>query len=363
MPRPLLTEVCLRLSLPPPAQCGIPTGYASTLSLLNDNYVFYWTLSSSNTTIDAAITAKTSGWVGWGVSQAGTPQMPGSEAVVGHSTRGTAQSYRLNGRDASLFQDISSQVPLSNTSACTYSSGGSTWTLVKFTRSLTGGNNAMSLTSTVPMVAAYGSSTTLNQHASDSRTTFSANLFTGSGTVSNAVPNGYRIAHGALMFIGFSFFLPFGVFVSRYTRSLIGENWFILHIVSQLAGYFIAFAGFVIALWMVKGQHFKTKAHAQFGISIIVAGVVQIAIGFFRPHVTPLGEKRTRVRFAWEIIHRCLGLLIVVVAFVTVFLGLGQYGAHYGWFIGYAIYVALWLVGGIILEVRLRANARKPTII
>lgn len=289
--------------------------------------------------------------------------MPGSEAVIGHSTRGTAGSYRLAARDASLFQSIDSTIPLSNTSACTYTSGGSTWTLVKFTRSTTGGSNPMSMTSNVPLVAAYGTTTTLNEHPDNARTVFTVNFNSGSNTVDNGVSDGYRIAHGAIMFIGFTFFLPAGFFISRYSRTLIGENWFVLHIVSQLAGYLIAFAGFVIALWMVKGQHFKTKFHAQLGVSIIVAAIVQIALGFFRPHAAPQGEKRTRTRLIWEMAHRFFGLLIILIAIVTVFAGLGQYKAPYGWYIGYGFYVGAWVIAGIVLEVRKRAKERQPTVL
>lgn len=308
-----------------------------------------------------AITAKTNGWIGWGISQAGTPDMTNAEAVIGHSTRGTAKSFLLAAKDSSQFQDIDSRIPLTNTSACTFNLEGSTWTLITFSRSVSAGNNAISLTSNTPMIAAYGDSTTLNQHSSDARAGFSVNLNSGQGgTVSSGVPDGYRIAHGALMFIGFSFFLPLGAFISRFSRDLIGENWFILHIVSQLTGYFIAFAGFVIALWMVKGNHFKTKVHSQFGIAVIVAGVVQIAIGFFRPHVTPVGEKRKPIRFAWELIHKIFGLIIISIAVVAVFTGLRQYGAHYGWFIGYGIYVGVWIIAGIILEIRRHSQERKP---
>lgn len=219
------------------------------------------------------------------------------------------------------------------------------------------------MTSAVPMVAAYGSSTTLNQHAGDARTLFTVNFDSGSNTVQRTVSDGYRIAHGAIMFIGFTFFLPAGVFISRYSRTLIGENWFILHIVSQLSGYLIAFAGFVIALWMVKGQHFKTKFHAQLGVSIIVAAILQIAIGFFRPHAAPEGEKRTRTRFVWEMIHRCFGLLIILIAVINVFAGIAQYDAPYGWYIGYGFYVGAWVIAFIVLEVRKVAKERQPTVL
>lgn len=146
--------------------------------MLDGAYVLYWTVNLDTSTLDMTITAKTNGWVGWGVSPEGTPEMLGSEAVIGHlsSPASTATVYRLNQRDASQFTNITSQIPLNNTMACTFTNGGATWSLVQFSRPLTGGNNPISLTGQTAMAIAYGSNGILSQHASNARTPFFLDL-------------------------------------------------------------------------------------------------------------------------------------------------------------------------------------------
>lgn len=138
----------------------------------------YWTMDVEAGTLDMTITAKTGGWVGWGVAPTDSLGMVDSEAVVGHLTSpaSTATVYRLVQRDASQFVNITAQIPLSNTNACTFTSGGATWSLVKFTRPINGGNNPISTTGETGMVIAYGSNGILSQHATNARTPFRLNL-------------------------------------------------------------------------------------------------------------------------------------------------------------------------------------------
>lgn len=288
--------------------------------------------------------------------------MAGTEAIIGNSNRGDAQVFRLGSHEMSSFAPIDSSIPLTGVSACTYSDSGTTWTVVKFTRSLNSGQNKLFTDKATSIAVAFGSSTTLAQHSSSNRAIAQVNFVTGSitGEKKQIADKNYKIAHGALMFIGFTVLLPIGFFFARFGQFTIGESWFLLHLIFQLVGYAIAFAGFVIALWMVRKAHFKTKAHAQLGVSVVIAAVVQIALGFFRPHHAAAGEKPTTIRKVWLWIHRCFGIIIMIVAVISVFFGLHQYGVHFGWYIGYAIYVGLWVVLGIVLEIRQRFVKRKP---
>lgn len=320
-------------------------------------------MSADKTMISVAMSAKTSGWVAWGISPSGSPGMVGTEAVIGHTSSGDANVYKLGAYDTSQFSLIGAVIPLTNVSACTYSDNGATWTVAKFARSTATGQNPISLTKPTSIAIAFGSSTTLSQHSSSNRATLSMDFSTNTIVPDSKTPAAtkYKIAHGSLMFIGFSVFLPIGLFLARYGQLSIGEIWFVAHILTQLVGYFTAFAGFVIALWMVHGAHFKTKAHSQLGVSIIVAAVVQIAIGFFRPHKAPDGEKITTARKIWFWIHRILGFVIIIIAVITVFFGLHQYGGiHYGWYIGYAVYVGLWIILALALQIRQAFFRRKP---
>jgi hypothetical protein len=344
-------------------QCVAPTGYAFSKSLLGDAFQFHWTINYTDYSVKIAYEARTSGWIGIGVSKETPPAMVGSEAVIGLvSGSSSIHPFRLNEKDSSSFTPIDNSVPLRNTTICEYTKDGNIWTLGIFTRSLSSGSNPISLTSDVPMVIAYGSTDALIEHPSDAKTTFSLNFVTGElvETQQEAkTKQSLQIAHGALMVAAFGVLLPSGVVIARYTKTLFGDSWFVVHMVVQLAGYFIGFAAFVIGLYMVDRSHFDTKAHAQLGLAVIVAGVIQVALGFFRPDHVEKGLPKPIYRFVWEIAHKSLGKIINVVSIVTIFFGLYEISAHIGFYIGYAVFVGLLILTIVGIEIAKCVMKRK----
>lgn len=292
--------------------------------------------------------------------------MVGAEAMVATAgTQLTFSSYRLDAKDADMFARIDNLVPVKNTGGCEFSDSGSTWTAVKFTRSLASGSNPLSLTDATPMVIAYGTQDRLTQHASGARDAFFLNLVTGEVTypkVGSATQNvALRKAHGALMFAGFGVFIPVGIIIARYGKEDLGESWFLIHLLLQLSGYFIAFAAFLIALYMVNGTHFTTKAHSQLGLAVVVSGVVQLTLGFFRPAHVEKGFPTPPLRFVWEILHKWLGRTLNLVVVITIFFGLYQYSVPLGLYIAYAVFVGVFILLIIALEIRKRILKRKHT--
>ena len=55
--------------------------YPFSLTLSEDNYYLYWNVSFADETIQFAVKVKTTGWVGFGITNNG--QMPGSDVVIG----------------------------------------------------------------------------------------------------------------------------------------------------------------------------------------------------------------------------------------------------------------------------------------
>jgi hypothetical protein len=333
-------------------------------SLLDDSFRLHWTLNNTDSTISIAIEAKTSGWIGWGVSNVDPAQMTGSEAVIAMAGGSTSiHSYRLSGKDTSLFAPIDSLIPLKNTTVCEYTSGGDTWTVAIFTRSMSSGSNSISLTGSTPMIVAFGSSDQLSEHADGNKLAMGLNLLTGEVI---EVPRGggkgstLEIVHGALMFAGFGACLPIGVIIARYAKDSFGEKWFIIHLSVQLFGYCLGFAAFVIALYMVNGNHFATKAHAQLGLSVIVAAVFQLALGFIRPAHVEKGVPKPTIRFLWECAHKWLGRTINIVSVVTIFFGFVEYSTPIGLYIAYGVFVGVVIILAIGLEIYKRVT-KKPT--
>jgi hypothetical protein len=81
------------------------------------------------------------------------------------------------------------------------------------------------------------------------------------------------------------------------------------------------------------------------GWLVMVLGVLQPVNAYFRPPPTKHGETKGKKRFLWEILHKCFGYCAVVLAIVTVFLGiaLGYLPEEYEtWFwAGFLLFVTL----------------------
>jgi len=283
--------------------------------------------------------------------------MIGSEVVVAIAgSLVSFNSYRINGKDIGLFTPIDNVVPVKDTGACEYTDASTTWTVARFTRSLSSGNNPISQTDATPIVIAYGTTDTMAQHSSSARGAYLLNLATAELTVPAVAQKAstLRIVHGALMFAGFGVFIPVGVIIARYGKQDIGDAWFVIHALVQVFGYFISFAAFLIALYMVSGAHFTTKAHSQLGLAVVVGGVLQLTLGFFRPGHVAKGSYKPNARVVWEIVHKWFGRLLNVVVIITIFFGLYQYAVPTGLYIAYAVYVGVMILLIIGLEIRKR---------
>ena len=127
------------------------------------------------------------------------------------------------------------------------------------------------------------------------------------------------------MLVGWGVLLPAGVTMTRIKHLAGDPMWYKLHRGIQIVGLSIALAGFIIAL-----QHFdmnKISAHGALGITVMAGGLFQPLNGFLRPH------KGDPNRSAWEMLHKNVGRLTIVLALVTVFMGVGKFdrlaGEHF----------------------------------
>jgi hypothetical protein len=320
-------------------------------------------LNLTDYTVRFGIAGKTSGWVALGVSTSTPPVMVNSEAMIGwRETSSTKISmYRLNAKDSDMFSPIDSTVPLSDTTSCEFVEGGATWTAVWFKRSLSSGSNPINYNSETPLVLALGPSDSLVQHSSGSTEQITLNLATGEvkefGDEKKAL-DAKRLAHAILMFVAFGAALPAGVIFARFGKQ-IGESWVLIHASMQVIGYFVGFAGFVVALIMVNRVHFTAKPHAQIGLSVLVSSAIQLAIGFFRPQHVEKGQPKPIIRLLWEIAHTWFGRIVLITSAIAIFFGFRQIEAHIGFYIAYGVYLGILVIVIIALEIRSRALDRR----
>jgi len=129
-------------------------------------------------------------------------------------------------------------------------------------------------------------------------------------------------AHGCLMVIAWVGFASIGIFMARYMKVAFGEKvllgtkmWFTFHRSLMILTVLFTIVSIII-IFVHAGRWTKEAgAHPITGIIVLVLAVIQPIMALFRPHP---GEAN-RYIFNWA--HRSVGLFSLVLAVVTVFLG------------------------------------------
>ena len=65
------------------------------------------------------------------------------------------------------------------------------------------------------------------------------------------------------------------------------------------------------------------------GLIIFILAIVQGALGCFRPHVPEEGERKSQIRFSWEIAHKGLGFSLLGLAWYQVQSGIKIYSSFF----------------------------------
>mmetsp|Transcript_20518 Transcript_20518/g.47463 ORF Transcript_20518/g.47463 Transcript_20518/m.47463 type:complete len:208 (-) Transcript_20518:214-837(-) len=153
--------------------------------------------------------------------------------------------------------------------------------------------------------------------------------------------------HGGFMVLAWGFFLPLGVLSARLLRHR--PEWFYFHCFCQVMGYLLALVGLTVA-FAAFGNIFTDPTtkndgyrHGAMGLTTMVFGFSQLINGTFRPVVD-----KQPLRGRWEIIHKILGYSTIILAFVTMYLGVRMAGgAFYGAFgtsLGFCVAAAIVLI-------------------
>lgn len=135
-------------------------------------------------------------------------------------------------------------------------------------------------------------------------------------------------AHGALMVIAWIGFASLGIFMARYMKVAFGDKemlgtkiWFTFHRSFMLLTVVLTIISVILVFVDVGGWSYGAGAHSYTGIIVVLLAVIQPIMALFRP--SPGDEKR--YIFNWA--HRGVGLSSLLVAVVTVFLGIRLDGA------------------------------------
>lgn len=273
--------------------------------------------------------------------------MVGSEAIIGWAGPDPKVSSRFLGGKTVPEIIPYPAIPInvtSNPCSAFYTDNGVTYTVVRASRGTLTGHNVIQIApgALTKVVIAMGppNANFLYPHRQNDKTPLEIDF--SSGAVKVPAPDARKIAHGALMFASWGVLLQFGSAFARYAKPLPNAMWFKVHRIVQIAGFVISIAGFILAIVMTKGKHFNTTSgHAQVGLTVMILGIIQVALALFRPNPANLGQVKSIVRVIWEFLHWWMGRIALVLAVAAIFLGLQEINAPRGFTIAWGILVGI----------------------
>lgn len=178
------------------------------------------------------------------------------------------------------------------------------------------------------------------------------NFFSGASQEST---DNLPIIHGSLMFISFAICMSLGIFVARYLKEYYW--WFPLHWVLQGLGVCLALVGFILALIMTdSGSHFSS-VHSWFGFATLAFGFLAPILGWASDLI--YDPARSGIPVWPDKLHHWTGRLTVLIAYVTIALGINLYGAPTAFMVIYCAIPCLYLSVYLFLEVYLLLNQNK----
>jgi len=133
------------------------------------------------------------------------------------------------------------------------------------------------------------------------------------------------LLHGSLMLIGWGILLPSGAIVAKFSKHRENSFWYKVHRVVQPIGLLVAIIGWIIALMNFRALNAKNDPglsypHAMCGMVTMVIGIIQPVNALLRPHKVD-SEPTTTLRMAWELLHKGLGWIAIILAAVTIWMG------------------------------------------
>lgn len=164
------------------------------------------------------------------------------------------------------------------------------------------------------------------------------------------------ILHGILMILAWAVVLPMGAFLAnvlkRRKKSDSDSTWFQYHKYFQIAGLLIATTSFIIILVHSTAiddtPGTRSHSHASLGVATMTLGFFQPFNAFLRPHPPKEGERKSSLRFVWELLHKGLGYSALIMAVITIVFGtmlLPTPTQRLSFQIVYGVIWAHWVIG------------------
>lgn len=286
---------------------------------------FYWKMDA--TTLNGKLVYDGTGYIAVGPSP--NAKMSGGEVVLGLPNSGTVKKYSLTGYSSSSVEEMpSSQQTLTNT-AISLSGGQTTMTFTKLLSEP--GELEISSTGATTLIFAVGESSSLTYHKSRKSVKIDlANCGDKVETTETKALNKFGVfGHAFLMIGAMLYVLPCGI-LSAVFKEKLGPAWIKIHLPMQMLGSGAVLCGLVVIISCLsqadRDPDFETSTafgiHTVLGFIAIVFVAVQVAGGLLRARKPSGGEPAHWTRSAFELIHRSVGHVAIVIGILAVLSGI-----------------------------------------
>lgn len=314
---------------------GLSDMYNNSVSLDDQQVMFYWTLSANSISV-AARAAKKSGYLAIGFGRG----MINSYAYVGWidpSGIGRVNTYWIDGTDPSNLHQTKENLTYVR---CKSENGIIT---LEFARDLNPScdesqrpecKNIIEPSTPLKVIWAMGAQwsddhlSLRNMHSMTSKRPMSVLLMRGSAEAEENMRPVLAV-HGFMMFLAWGILLPGGILAARYLKHVKDDSWFRIHVYLQYSGLAIVFLGVLFAVAELQGLTFHS-VHVKFGMLAILFAVAQPLNAYLRPAKPTIGEEVSSKRLAWEYTHVITGRCAIIVGFAALISGMKHLGEKYG---------------------------------
>ena len=331
--------------------------YSHSLKITS-NVHFFWELIDDNTSLKAALKYNGVGWLGFGVT---TPSgsMIGADAIIGNP------DLAFENKMSVLKYDIDSMsiegiVPMQEsmqTLKNAFVTQDRNSTVLEFTKKLKeDGEHEILTASPNRFIWAVGESNAFNQklwgyfdldlsNCNDDTKLEAQKQVAALMVMAADESKGYNkkafVIHGVLAAFAWCVCAPFAV-ATAWFRRLVPTGWIYMHVLANVTCFFTTLLAFIVAVVAVgmnsTTSHFS-KSHHGVGLVMMIFTTIQVMNGFMRPPIEkvsiyngeePEGLIPRSPRAIWHAVHKCSGMLLLILSVFQIKTGLTLYSEIFG---------------------------------
>jgi cytochrome b561 len=253
--------------------------------------------------------------------------MVGSEVVMGLPDDNTVYKYDVTSKSTSGIDKMESSKQTLTGTSITASGGTTEMEFIKIMSE--SGEIELSSTGSTILVFAVGTSNTLAYHQARSSVSINLSNCESSSLSIDSLSKFGVFMHALLMIGAWLYLIPSGILVATF-KGLFGPAWVQLHMPIQVMGVLAMLCGVLVistSLNSVNADHLNSEktdfgVHTYLGVMALCIAGFQIFLGVTRPHKPAPNEEKPFVRLAFEVLHRGIGFIAVLVALLCVLSGI-----------------------------------------